>query len=142
MGANFVITGDVGGGLTFVPVIANFDATPGFYWDKVAPKGPQTELQKIAAPGVDGVAIGRAGFREQPLVAEVIVVGSARSDCMSVLDDLDNLWDVRCTVNVPNGSTFASVDLRDYEVTDGPTDTGYGTFMIKVRIEMSEFDNR
>lgn len=139
--ATFVITPAAGGALTFADVIANFDAIGGQYWDVVTPSGPKTEKQEIAAGGVDGVAIVRAGFRAQRIVADVYIVGANRAACMTLLANLDAAWNSPCSVAVPNGQTYPSADLEDYEVIEPATDTGYSTCVMKVRIFMEEHGN-
>ena len=122
--ANLVLTTSAGS-VTFLDAPVGFTGTAGAYWLGRAGLGNRVhDTQQRPAPGQDGVAVTRHGFRARGLDnIEVVYVGNSPSTCWGLFNTDDNALDgLACSVAF-GGLTIPACEVERFEVTRGPKAT-------------------
>lgn len=98
---------------------------------------PEYEKVFFAAPGVDGQGVKRYGFRGLPISLECWYIGTSEAAVIALYcSDMASLATGSFTAVL--GNTFLFCELVKSKMIDPPTMTGFGTYLAKVTIEISQ----
>lgn len=118
------VTISVGASVTYADTTAGCTGTSGKYWLRARIAGAQYAKQEVVAPGVDGAAINRMGFRHRSIeqIDVIYVANSVAAAAAAANTDHDAMVNKKLTVTI-HGIGLQNTELEEFRWVKGPKPT-------------------
>ena len=133
------VTGD-GCSVSYSDASDGFTGITGKYWIKAKVRASRYGKQRVVAPGVDGAAIGRLGFRARFIdeVEVVYVNTSVNATAGAYESDHGDAINKKVTVAL-HGLTFENCEMEAMDWIKGPKPTQQnGRYRLHVRLQFQQ----